>query len=97
MFTANELLSLVKTRPFEPFRLVLSDGGTIDVLSPEVVSIGRHRTIIGLLDPNFTDTFYDRWTIVWYMHVTRVELLKGGPSPSGPPPGPAQSPTPSAV
>ncbi len=98
MFTANELLSLIKARPFNPFRLTLSDGGVVEVRSPEVVSVGRNRAIIGLLDPNATDTLYDRWVLVWYMHVTRVELLNAGPSPAGSAAaGPADSPAPSPV
>jgi hypothetical protein len=39
----------------------------------------------------------DRWTVVWYMHVTRTEMLGPGPPPLAPPPGPADSPTPSPV
>ena len=97
MFTANDLRSLITTRPFAPFRLVLSDGGLIEVRSPEVVSVGRQRAVIGLLDPDATDTLFDRWIIVWYMHVTRAELLNVGPAPSIAPGGPGESSTPSAV
>lgn len=97
MFTATDLRTLVSTRPFAPFRLVLSDGGMIEVRSPEVVSIGRHRAVIGLLDASARDTLFDRWTIVWYLHVTRVELLNPGPPPSNSSTGQAESPTPSSV
>ena len=43
MFTGNDLRALVKVQPFVPCRLVLSNGGTVDVRTPEVVSPGRHR------------------------------------------------------
>jgi hypothetical protein len=51
--------------------------------------------VIGLLDANATDTLFDRFIVVWYMHVTRVEMLDSGPPPFAPPPGPAGSSAPS--
>ena len=97
MFNANNLLTLLKTRPFVPFRLILSDGGTVEVKSPEVVLPGRHLMVVGLLDPNAKDSLIDRWTTIWYMHVTRVEQLAPGAPPFTSPPGPAESPTPSST
>ncbi len=97
MFNANNLLTLLKTRPFVPFRLILSDGGTVEVKSPEVVLPGRQLMVVGLLDPNATDTLIDRWMTVWYMHVTRVEQLAPGAPPFTFPSGPAESPTPSSA
>ena len=97
MFTAHDLRTLVDTRPFVPFRLVLSDGGSVEVRSPEVVTLGRRFALVGLLDPGATDTLFDRWTVVWYMHVTRTEMLEAGKPPFTTPPGPAEAPSPSAV
>jgi len=97
MFTGNDLRALVKAQPFVPFRLVLSDGGAVDVRSPEVVFVGRHLAIIGLLDPEASDTFFDRFTIVSYLHVSRVEQLSPGVPPFTPPAGPAESPSPAPV
>jgi hypothetical protein len=93
MFTAENLRVLLNATPFVPFRLVLSDGGTVEVRSREVVILGRHFAVIGLLDPSATDTLIDHWTTVWYMHVTRAEQLFAGQPPFTPPPGPAESPT----
>src|SRR4051794_36974133 len=95
MFTADDLRALLHARPFVPFRLLLSDGGGVEVRSPEVVVVGRRFALVGLLDPNATDTLIDRWTVVWYMHVTRSEQMGAGPPPFTPPSGPAESPTPS--
>ncbi len=94
MFTLESMRSLLNNRPFVPFRLHLSDGGTLEVRSPEQVFALRHYAYVGLLDPNATDSIYDRATLVWYMHVTRVEMLGPGPVPPSPPAGPAGSPTP---
>jgi hypothetical protein len=96
MFTHDNLRTLRNARPFVPFRLVQSDGGAVDVRSPEVVLVGRHFAVVGLLDLDATDTLIDRWVTIWYMHVTRAEQLSPGQPPfTAPPPGPAESPTPS--
>jgi len=97
MFGAADLTSLLDARPFVPFRLVLSDGGMVEVRTPEVVGVGRRFALVGLLDPDATDTLFDRWTTVWYMHVTRAEQLIAGSPPFAPPPGPTESSTPSPV
>jgi hypothetical protein len=97
MFTADDLRSLWNATPFVPFRLVLSDGEAVEVRSREVVIPGRRFAVIGLLDPDATDTLIDRWTTVWYMHVTRAEHLLAGQPPFTRPPGPAESPTPSRI
>src|SRR5690349_9033300 len=98
MFTADHLRTLLRRQPFVPFRLVLSDGGQVIVRTPEVVLPGRGFAVIGLLDENAPDGLFDRWTVVWYMHVTRVEtLVPGGPPFTQPPTGSAESPSPSSV
>ncbi len=93
MFTLDDMRSLLNRRPFTPFRIYLSDGEPVEVPSSELVLPGRRFAVIGLLDPGATDTAFDRWTVVWYMHVTRVEMLRPGPPPLSQPPGPAESPS----
>ncbi len=85
MFTHDDMRALISTRPFAPFRLWLSDGGHLDVRSPELVFPGRRYAIVGLLDPNAAEQPYDRHATVWYMHVTRYEVLTPGASPFTPP------------
>jgi hypothetical protein len=95
MFTLDDMRALIHMRPFVPFRLHLSDGGTVDVRSPEVVLLLKRFAIVGLLDPNTSDTAYDRYMTVWYLHVTRHEMLSAGSPPFGsPPPSSTESPTP---
>lgn len=84
MFTLNDLQRLLRVKPFVPFRLWLSDGGHINVRSPEQVMLLRRYAIIGLLDPNTLEEAYDRHMVVWYMHVTRCEELTPGASPLAP-------------
>lgn len=95
MFTLNDLRALLQAKPFAAFRLHLSDGGQVDVLSHEAVLLTRRHALIGLMESN--ETVADRWTIVAYMHITRAELLKSGAPPLSPPPGPSETPHPAPV
>lgn len=97
MFTLDQLRTLLQARPFVPFRILRSDGGSIDVRTPEVVFPGRQMAVIGLLDPASTDTAWDRFLILWYMHITGVEMLgPGGPPFASPGPPPSGAPAPAA-
>jgi hypothetical protein len=96
MFTLDNLRALLSARPFVPFRLLRSDGGSVEVRTPEAVLPGKQFAMVGLLDPDTTDTAFDRFTILWYMHVTSVEMLAPGSPPFSPQPplGPSESPAP---
>jgi hypothetical protein len=95
VFTLENMRNLVNAQPFIPFRLYLSDGGSVDVRSREQVFLLRQYAIIGLLDPQEADQIADRYMTVWYLHVTRTEMLGAGPPPFPPPPGgPAETPSP---
>ena len=85
MFTYNDLHSLLYAQPFVPFRLVLSDGGFVDVRHREMVTAGRRYAVIGIPDPKQPDAPFDKHAVVWYMHVTRAELLDSGRPPMAPP------------
>jgi hypothetical protein len=94
MFTVDDMRTLLHAKPFVPFRLRISDGGEVEVRRPEVVLLGKRFAVIGLLDANATDTLLDRWTVVWYLHVSRAEQLDVGAPPFASPPGTAPSSTP---
>ena len=95
MFTFDDLRALLNNRPFAPFRLHMSDGGTVEVRHQELVFAGRRYAVVGLPDPAAPEAPFDRTIMVWYMHVTRTEMLSPGPSPLPPSTGPAGSTNPS--
>jgi hypothetical protein len=94
MFTFGDMIALIKARPFVPFRLWLSDGGFVDVRSPEVVMPLKRFALIGLLDAHTTDNTADRYATVWYLHVARHEMLQPGAPPFSTPPGRPETPIP---
>ena len=95
MFTMNDMQTLLRAKPFAPFRLWLSDGGHVTVRSPEQMFLLRRYAIVGLLDPNAIEESFDRHMVVWYMHITRCEELAPGASPfTSPDEPPSGTPTP---
>ena len=97
MFTLDDLRTLLNARPFVPFRLWLSDGGHVDVRSREQIMPLRRFALVGLLDPQAADSSFDRYVTIWYMHVTRHEMLTPGAPPFSPPAGPAEAPSPTSA
>lgn len=97
MFTQDDIRTLLRAKPFVPFRLWMSDGGYVNVYSAEQVWLFRRYAIIGLLDPNALGEPFDRHMVVGYMHITRCEELKPGASPfSAADEPPSTEPTPAA-
>lgn len=92
MFTLSTMRQLLADKPFVPFRLWSSDGGYVDVPTSEVVPVGKQFACIGLLDSGSTDAAADRWTTIWYLHVSRVEMRNRGQPPFASPPGPETPP-----
>ena len=45
----NELVEALRAGHFRPFRLYLSDGGTFDVRHPEMLMVGQHAAVIGIV------------------------------------------------
>lgn len=71
-----ELFRKIAVRPFEPFRIVLSDGTRHDVTHPEQISVGTRTTTLGELGEK--DVRIDN------LHVT--QLLPLTPAPAKPDP-----------
>ena len=67
--------------PFEPFRLVMTDGTGLEVRHPDLLWIGKRSAMVGLTgDP--AQTFYERSVKVDLLHVIRLEPLESVPPPS---------------
>ena len=75
--TADDLRNLLKTRPFIPFRIYMTDGRLLDVRHPDYVHIdkrGRVAVVFETADPeSYT---YDSYAQITLLHVTRTEPLE---------------------
>jgi hypothetical protein len=81
----NELVEALRHGSFRAFRLYLSDGGTFDIRHPEMLMVGQHSAVIGIVehggngDSGQEYPQIDRFTTVDLVHVTRIEQLQSRP------------------
>ena len=81
----EELRETLRRQPFEPFRIVLTDGAGYDVRHPDLLWVGQRTAFVGLTgEPG--QTFFERSVKVDLLHITRIEPLDG-PSSMPPPNG----------
>jgi hypothetical protein len=68
---------LLRTRPFQPFRVITSSGERYEVRHPEMAFLTRTSLVLGLA-PDAEGTAED-WTMISLLHVSAVEPLKQQP------------------
>jgi hypothetical protein len=71
----EDLLQALRKRPFEPFRIHVSDGTVYDVRHPELVMVGRRSAVIGWPDPSQAEPLYERYETVALLPITRLEPI----------------------
>jgi len=75
------LRDTLRHQPFEPFRLVMTDGAGFEIRHPDLLWVGRSTAMVGLTgEPG--QTFYERAVKVTLLHIVRLEPL--GITPSSP-------------
>ncbi len=84
---AEEMYHLLHKRPFEPFRIHLSDGRVFDIRYPHMNMVGVTWIHIGVLAPGDTDSdpIPDHTVKVPLSLISKVEPLHSLPTPSGGP------------
>jgi hypothetical protein len=76
----EELRDALRQQPFEPFRLVMTDGASFEIRHPDLLWVGQRTAMVGLTgQPG--QTFYERAIKVDLLHVIRLEPLEATPSP----------------
>ncbi len=71
----QELRDTLRQQPFEPFRLVMSDGVGFEVRHPDLLWVGQWSAMVGLTgQPG--QTFYKRAVRVDLSHVIRLEPIE---------------------
>lgn len=80
--SAEELRDSLRQRPFEPFRLVLTDGASFDIRHPDLLWVGQRSAYVGLTgQPG--QTFFERAAKVDLLHISRLEPLESTSAPPG--------------
>src|SRR5438309_488836 len=87
MFSPMDIAEFLQQKPFEPFRIHVTDGASYDILHPEFVLISPTRVWIMVpWKQKPTLPFFERTDSVALMHVSRLEKL--APQASGKQNGP---------
>ena len=76
--TPEELNNSLRHQPFQPFRIVLTDGAAYDVRYPELLWVGQRTAYVGLTG-NAAQIFFERSVKVDLLHITRIEPLEFAP------------------
>ena len=80
MYSAEDIQTRLRERPFRPLRIVASEGLRFDIHHPDLILVGRHDLMIGHPDP-VTPTVYDKVTRLALVHLVALEDL---PAPAVP-------------
>lgn len=73
----DDVLQLLRAKPFEPFRISMSDGHQFDVRHPEMAIVSRSTVLIGVPGPRGLDGPVERVVTCALVHITRMEALNG--------------------
>jgi hypothetical protein len=74
---SDDVLQMLRARPFQPFRISLSDGQQYEVRHPDNAIVFRSTVLIGVPGPRGPDGPSERAVTCALMHITRMEALNG--------------------
>jgi len=77
---AEEFAQRVRTQPFTPLRVYLTDGQTYDIRHPDQIIISRSRIDIGV-EPDPSSGVVNRIDHCSLLHVVRVEEIGNAAPP----------------
>ena len=71
----DDLKKRIDQRPFEPFRMIVTEGGNYEIRHPELCMVGKQAAVVGIAgDPH--DTLFDTSVVVDLLHIVRLEMLE---------------------
>jgi hypothetical protein len=79
----EQIQELLKRRPFQPFRVHLTDGRACDVSYPGITLLSQYSLTIGFPEPDDPDPdpVYDRTEMVQLSQISRVGILPAEVTP----------------
>jgi hypothetical protein len=70
---SEDIREFLQRKPFQPFRLTLTDGRTYEIRHPELAMVGRSSVAIGVPAPNDPNPVYDRLVTISLLHIMQIE------------------------
>jgi hypothetical protein len=78
----DDIINFLHRRPFEPFRIHLTDGTTYEVRHPEFVLVGRATTHVYFPVPDMPPPRFEKYEVVSLLHITRLEPMEASAAPA---------------
>jgi hypothetical protein len=74
---SDEILQLLRRRPFQPFRIYLTTGATFEFRHPEMIFVYHTyvKTYLPVLDKNESVPLGDKEVILSLLHIVQIEFL----------------------
>ncbi len=72
----RDVLEMLQQRPFQPFRIHVSDGTVYEIRHPELMAVGRTRALVFFPPEGLSMPALDRYESVALLHITRLEPLE---------------------
>ena len=72
--TADTFREILRRRPFDPFRVVMSSGESYNVMHPEMALVTARSLILALSDPTAPEG--ERLAFCSYLHIAHIETLR---------------------
>ncbi|MEW6249008.1 MAG: hypothetical protein AB1716_00030 [Planctomycetota bacterium] len=73
----EDVLRLLRSRPFRAFRIHLSDGTMFEIRHPELAIVERSTVVVGVPGPEGPNGPVERTVFCALVHITRLEPLDG--------------------
>ena len=77
----EELRNHLRQRPFLPLRIHLSDGRVFEVRHPDLVWVGRHVAVVGILEPG-PEPYLEKHETIALVHIVSLEPLSAAAPPA---------------
>lgn len=78
--STEELRDSLRQKPFEPFRIILTDEANFDIRHPDLLWVGKRSAYVGLTgQPG--QTLFERAVKVDLLHITHIVPLDAAASP----------------
>lgn len=84
MYSAEDIQARLRQKPFQPLRIIASEGLRYDIFHPDLVLVGRRDVTIGFPAPD-NPAVYDQVARVALVHVVALQDI-----PASVPPGNGQ-------
>jgi hypothetical protein len=75
----HDVIEMLTKRPFQTFRIHVSDGTVYEIRHPEMMMVGRTRALIFFPPKDLPLPALDRYEAVALVHITHLEPIETSP------------------